>query len=58
MSVHQQVLSVNNSIDRRIRWNHLVCLSTITRGNVTVTETEREMQIRGSGLLEVTLPKE
>ena len=54
MSVHQQVLSVDNSIDRldrydgiilsvrrkfHVRWNHLVCLSTVPGG--TVTERER-----------------
>ncbi len=42
MSVHQQVLSVDNSIDRRVRWNHLVCPSTIPRGNVTC-DGEREL---------------
>ncbi len=54
MSVHQQVLSVDNSIDRldgyvgiilsvrrkfHVRWNHLVCPSTVPGG--TVTERER-----------------
>ena len=44
MSVHQQVLSVDNSIDRRVRWNHFVCPSTIPRGNVTC-DGERERDI-------------
>ena len=73
MSVHQQVLSVDNSIDRGVRWNHLVCPSTIPRGNVTcdgeretgtyvgISVTDRqtlEIEIRVSRLSEVTLPKE
>ena len=41
MSVHQQVLSVDNSIDRRVRWNQIVCPSTIQCGNVTC-DGERE----------------
>jgi hypothetical protein len=42
-----------------VRWNHIVCPSTVPGG--TVTERDKReiiMQIRGSGLSEVTLPKE
>ena len=57
MSVHQKVLSVDNSIERHdgyvgiilsvrrqfhVRWNHHVCLSTIPRVNVTC-DGEREL---------------
>ncbi len=44
-----------------VRWNHVVCPSTVPSGTVTEirdNKREREMQIRGSGLSEVTLPKE
>ncbi len=58
--------------DRRVRWNHIVCLSIVPSGTVTerevgyicwnqrvgYTDGRTEIEIRVSGLSEATLPKE
>ncbi len=64
------IISTISSVCRQfhVRWNHLVCPSTIPGGTVTEREVgyicwnqrdgHTEIKIRVSGLSEVTLPKE